>query len=260
MHFALFDLDDTLLNGDCSALWNTWMVKQGWVEDVGYFLSSTRAMQVAYHAGRLKLEEYLALTLSPLTGRSLEEVQEEVDRFVISDVVPLVFHQARERIESHRQEGDELLLISASARHLVEPVARHLGIAHVIAVELAISEGRYTGVTSGQLSYRGGKVSRLKAWLAERRLHPRSLTFYSDSRNDLPLLNHVDRPVAVNPDPVLAEVARVEGWPHLNWRAPPAHADTEELNAYTEQGLSTFSSAERPYLIEATALKLGFAG
>ncbi|MDY7117755.1 HAD family hydrolase [Halomonas sp. SSL-5] len=218
MRLALFDLDDTLLDGDCSALWNDWMVERGWIASPGEYLARTLAMNAAYHAGRLRLEQYLAVTLSPLVRRHEEEVTAEVEAFVAQRIVPRVFPQGRELIARHRREGDRLLLISASSRHLVGPVARQLGIEQVIAVEPALAAGRFTGATTGVLSYRGGKVTRLEAWLAERNASASHLSFYSDSQNDLPLLNRVDRPVVVNPDPVLAEVARVEGWERLDWR------------------------------------------
>lgn len=220
MRLALFDLDDTLLDGDCSALWNDWMVERDWIAAPGDFLASTQRMNDAYHAGRLKLEEYLAVTLSPLAGRHLDEVASEVEAFVAARVAPRLFAQGRELIAQHRQQGDLPLLISASSRHLVAPVAAALGIQEVIAVEPALAGQRFTGATTGVLSYRGGKVTRLEAWLAERQVSASHLSFYSDSQNDLPLLNRVDRPVAVNPDPVLAEVARVEGWERLDWREP----------------------------------------
>ncbi|QJQ98045.1 HAD family hydrolase [Halomonas sp. PGE1] len=218
MRLALFDLDDTLLDGDCSALWNDWMVECGWVDSPGDYLARTQAMNAAYHAGRLKLEQYLAVTLSPLAGRHEAEVAAEVETFVTERIAPRFFPQGRALITRHREQGDLPLLISASSRHLVGPVARRLGIEEVIAVEPELAAGHFTGATTGVLSYRGGKVTRLESWLAERNATASHLCFYSDSQNDLPLLNRVDRPVAVNPDPVLAEVARVEGWEQLGWR------------------------------------------
>lgn len=219
MRFALFDLDDTLLDGDCSALWNNWMVERGWITSPGEFLARTQSMNVAYYSGQLKLEDYLALTLAPLAGRYVDEVNKEVAVFVTARIVPRLFPQGREILARHQQQGDTLLLISASSRHLVGPVAKALGIEDVISVDLVSENGRFTGETCGELSYRAGKVARLNAWLAERNMTASHLSFYSDSQNDLPLLSRVDRAVAVNPDPVLAEVARVEGWPCLQWRA-----------------------------------------
>lgn len=228
MRLALFDLDDTLLDGDCSDRWNLWMIEQGWISDAEAFMARAEKMHQAYHAGKLKLEEYLTMTLAPLRGRRVADVQKEVERFVATHLQPRIFEQAWACLEEHRQAGDTLVLISASSRHLVEPVATVLGIEHVLAVELSIERGineeaRYTGQSEGIFSYRGGKVLRLKQWLGERQITPSHTTFYSDSRNDLPLLQYVDCPVAVNPDPVLAEVASVEGWRRLDWRTavPP---------------------------------------
>lgn len=225
MRLALFDLDDTLLDGDCSDRWNLWMIEQGWIRDAEAFMARAERMHQAYHAGKLKLEEYLAMTLAPLRGRRVSDVQKEVERFVATHLEPRIFDQAWACLDAHRQAGDTLLLISASSRHLVEPVATTLGIEHVLAVELSVENGvneeaRYTGGSEGIFSYRGGKVLRLKQWLAEQQITPSHTTFYSDSRNDLPLLQYVDCPVAVNPDPVLAEVANVEGWQRLDWRTP----------------------------------------
>ncbi|WP_427029024.1 HAD family hydrolase [Halomonas sp. H2] len=223
MRLALFDLDDTLLDGDCSDRWNLWMIEQGWISDADAFMARAEQMHQAYHAGKLKLEEYLAMTLAPLRGRRVKDVQKEVERFVATHLQPRIFEQAWACLETHRQAGDTLLLISASSRHLVEPIATILGIGHVLAVELSVERGineeaRYIGSSEGIFSYRGGKVLRLKQWLTEQQITPSHTTFYSDSRNDLPLLQYVDCPVAVNPDPVLAEVASVEGWQRLDWR------------------------------------------
>ncbi|GKW48205.1 HAD family hydrolase [Halomonas sp. NCCP-2165] len=220
MRLALFDLDDTLLDGDCSELWNAWMIERGWIAAPGEFLMHTQAMHAAYHAGRLRLEEYLALTLSPLAGRREEDVRAEVEAFVEARIEPRLFPQGRAQVEQHRAQGERVMIVSASSRHLVEPVAAALGIHEVIAVEPAMDGARYSGTTTGELSYRDGKVSRLQAWLASQPVPVTHLSFYSDSHNDLPLLSRVDRAVAVNPDPVLAEVARVEAWPRLDWRMP----------------------------------------
>lgn len=235
MRLALFDLDDTLLDGDCSVLWNNWMVERGWIASPGEFLSRTQSMSAAYHSGRLKLEEYLVLILAPLAGRHVDEVSREVAAFVTARVVPRVFSQGRELLAWHQQQGDTLLLISASPRHLVGPVAAALGIEEVIAVELAVESGHFTGVTYGELSYRTGKVTRLEAWLAEQNVTASHLSFYSDSQNDLPLLSRVDRAVAVNPDPVLAEVARAEGWPCLQWRISRPESFDQALDHYMDQ-------------------------
>jgi len=115
MRLALFDLDDTLLDGDCSDRWNLWMIEQGWVSDAEGFMARAEAMQQAYQAGKLKLEEYLAMTLAPLRGRRVDDVQKEVERFVATHLQPRIFEQAWRCLDAHRQAGDTLVLISASA-------------------------------------------------------------------------------------------------------------------------------------------------
>ncbi|MGO2392254.1 MAG: HAD family hydrolase [Halomonas sp.] len=247
MRLALFDLDDTLLDGDCSARWNLWMIEQGWISDAETFMARAELMQQAYHAGKLKLEEYLAMTLKPLRGRRVVDVQKEVERFVATHLQPRIFDQAWACLESHRQAGDTMVLISASSRHLVAPMAVTLGIDHVLAVEPSVESGineqaRYTGGSEGIFSYRGGKVLRLQQWLAEQQVTPSHITFYSDSRNDLPLLQYVDCPVAVNPDPVLAEVASVEGWPCLDWRTPSRIVSPHALDKHFAMSAPAISS------------------
>lgn len=216
---TLFDLDDTLLDGDCSELWNWEMIDLGWIPHSGEFLTAAQCMQEEYHAGKLKLGTYLEMTLEPLRGRDVADVTACVTDFVQRRVVPTIFAQARETIALHRNAGDILVVISASSRHLVEPISAALGIPHVIAVEPEVVDGRYSGATMGVLSYRGGKVTRLQEWKRQQGMKEGLYTtFYSDSRNDVPLLNVVNRPVAVNPDPVLAEIAAMEGWQCLEWR------------------------------------------
>lgn len=223
---TLFDLDDTLLDGDCSELWNWEMIDLGWVSNSGEFLAAAQAMQEAYHAGKLKLETYLEMTLAPLRGHEVDAVNACVTGFVGRHVMPTIFPQARETIEGHRAAGDTLVIISASSQHLVGPIAAALGVPHVIAVEPALAQGRYTGATTGVLSYRSGKVTRFHQWKEQQGLGKLYTTFYSDSRNDVPLLNAVNKPVVVNPDSVLAEIAAMEGWQRLDWREK-THAEQQ---------------------------------
>ena len=143
MRLALFDLDDTLLDGDCSDRWNLWMIEQGWISDAETFIARAEQMQQAYHAGKLKLEEYLAMTLAPLRGRRVIDVQKEVERFVATHLQPRIFDQAWRCLDAHRHSGDTLVLISASSHHLVAPIATMLGIG-------ACAGGRAKCRTSGK--------------------------------------------------------------------------------------------------------------
>lgn len=217
MSLAIFDLDETLIGGDCASLWAREMVKLGWA-DGDSFIAREQELMRQYSAGELAMEDYMAFTLSPLVGRTAEEVAHVVEPFVEEVIEPIFYSDATRCLATHRAAGDRILLISASAHFLVSAIAARLGIQEVLAIDLEQQHGGYSGNTQGVLTYREGKVTRLQAWLQE---HGESLDgayFYSDSRNDLPLLQLVSQPLAVNPDPVLQQYAEQSGWPILSWR------------------------------------------
>lgn len=215
MALAIFDLDETLIHGDCSALWCVQMARLGWVDEA--FLRRDAQMQEAYGKGHLRMEEYMAFSLEPIAGRTLEEIEHLVQPWVEEVIEPIIFGDACRCIAEHRQAGDRVLIISASGAHLVGPIAQRLGVEEYLAIDLEAANGVYTGNTRGELSYREGKVTRLMAWLDQEQENLEGASFYSDSRNDLPLLLRVDHPRAVNPDAVLREHAQTNGWPILDW-------------------------------------------
>ena len=217
MALAIFDLDETLIGGDCASLWSEEMVKLGWA-DADSFIPHEQELMRQYSAGSLAMEDYMAFTLSPLVGRKPEEVAHVVEPFVEDVIEPIFYSDATRCLATHRAAGDRILVISASAHFLVSAIAARLKIEEVLAIDLDVQHGHYSGRTQGVLTYRDGKVSRLRDWLRE---HGESLDgawFYSDSRNDLPLLLEVDKPHAVNPDPTLLHHAQQAGWPILSWR------------------------------------------
>lgn len=217
MALAIFDLDDTLIDGDCASLWSAHMADLGWV-DRDSFLARDHELMTLYAEGKLAMEDYMVFSLSPLVGRTAEEVASVVEPFVEDVIEPIIHSDAMRCLAGHRQAGDRLLIVSASAHFLVSAIGERLGVEEVLAIDLAEEHGHYSGKTRGVLTYRDGKVTRLNAWLAE---HGESLDgayFYSDSRNDLPLLGMVDNPRVVNPDPVLRAHAEQAGWPILAWR------------------------------------------
>lgn len=216
MALAIFDLDDTLIHGDSASLWSREMVRLCWVEDEA-FLSLDQELMNAYSQGKLAMEEYMAFSLAPMAGRTVEEVAEAVAHFIEAVIEPLVYQEARQAITRHKAAGDRLLVISATGLHIVSPVAAHLGIDEVLAIDLEVEDGRFTGLTEGILTYREGKVLRLSEWLRAQDEMLEGAFFYSDSRNDLPLLKLVDNPVTVNPDPTLRAYAQEHGWPVLEW-------------------------------------------
>lgn len=216
MPLAIFDLDETLIGGDCASLWSEQMARLGWV-DAESFLKRDRELMAAYSAGELAMEDYMAFSLEPIAGRTPEEVDHLVGPWVEDVIEPILYSDACKRIAEHRARGDRILIISASGEHLVKPIAERVGVDEVLAIELDVQHGVYSGATRGVLTYREGKVTRLLDWLDAEGENLEGASFYSDSRNDLPLLLRVDNPHVVNPDPVLLEHAQKAGWPVHRW-------------------------------------------
>ncbi|MDH4553140.1 HAD family hydrolase [Pseudomonas sp. BN607] len=216
MALAIFDLDETLIHGDCASLWSEQMARLGWV-DGKEFLRRDHELMEAYGKGHLRMEEYMAFSLEPIAGRTLEEVEHLVEPWVEEVIEPIIYGDACRYIAKHRKRGDRILIISASGTHLVGPIAARLGVDEYLAIELEAVNGVYTGKTRGVLTYREGKFTRLLEWLDQEQENLEGASFYSDSRNDLPLLLKVDHPHVVNPDAVLREHAETNGWPILSW-------------------------------------------
>lgn len=216
MALAIFDLDETLIHGDCASLWSAQMARLGWV-DGDAFLRRDQELMDAYGKGHLAMEDYMIFSLEPLIGRSPEEVEHLVEPWVEDFIEPIIFSDATQAIARHRQAGDRILVISASGTHLVRPIAERLGIDEILGIELQVEGGVYTGKTEGVLTYREGKITRLLEWLDQEEENLEGASFYSDSRNDLPLLRKVDYPHVVNPDPALREEAEKNGWPIHTW-------------------------------------------
>ena len=212
---AIFDLDDTLTDGDSSSLWLQFMVQHGLA--AADMLPREAELMAAYRRGELRMEDYMDFTLQPMQGRSVEEVAEWVERFIADIISPIVVAQARDTLARYKDEGRTLLVISATGEHLVGPISRHLGADDFLAIQLATEAGCYTGNTTGVMTYQQGKVIRLQQWLQQ---HGQSLAGshgYSDSINDVPLLQAVDVAYPVNADPKLAAVAAQQGWQPLFW-------------------------------------------
>ncbi|HLA32654.1 MAG TPA: HAD-IB family hydrolase, partial [Pseudomonas sp.] len=160
MALAIFDLDETLIGGDCASLWSQEMVKLGWV-DGDSFIAHEQELMCQYAAGSLAMEDYMAFTLSPLVGRTAEEVAHVVEPFVEDVIEPIFYSDATRCLAQHRAAGDRILLISASAHFLVSAIAARLNVEEVLAIDLEEQHGYYSGRTQGVLTYREGKVSRL---------------------------------------------------------------------------------------------------
>lgn len=217
MPLALFDLDDTLIDGNSPSLWSAYLAELGWV-DRDSFIPREQALVAAYAQRQISLEEYLQFSLQPLIGRTPEEVAHVAAPFVEEVIEPLIHSAAMRAIAEHRQHGDRVLVISATPTFLVEAIAERLRIDDVLGTALALQHGHYSGALQGTPCAREGKITCLEAWAAEHNESLEGAYFYSDSCNDLPLLSRVAHPRAVNPDALLHQEALQRGWSILHWQ------------------------------------------
>ena len=215
MTLAIFDLDNTLLNGDSDHAWGQFLIDAGVVEGERYQQRNDQFHR-DYEAGRLDIEEYLAFALEPLATQELATLLQLRDRFMREWVEPMIEPAAEALVASHRERNETLLIITATNRFVTEPIAQRLGIPHLIATEPAVADGSFTGGVSGTPCFRDGKITRLEEWLLNGSETLDGAHFYSDSRNDLPLLETVPNPVVTNPDPALRDIAHHRGWPILD--------------------------------------------
>lgn len=215
MPLAIFDLDNTLLSGDSDYLWGQHLCDLG-VVDRDHYEACNLQFYEDYKEGRLDIMDFLAFSLRPLAENDLANLQRWRADFVKQRIEPLIGEPARELVESHRQAGDTLLIITATNSFVTRPIADLFGIEHLIATEPEQQDGHFTGRVAGTPSFREGKVQRLEQWLADSGHDLAGASFYSDSHNDLPLLQRVDRPVAVDPDQALRTHAERAGWPIIS--------------------------------------------
>jgi HAD superfamily hydrolase (TIGR01490 family) len=207
---ALFDLDHTLLDGDSDSLWGRFLVKQGVLDATEYAAANAR-YHADYVAGRLDIHEFLAFGLSPLAEHTRAELEAWRERYVQECILPRIPAGTHALLQEHA--AHTRVIITATNRFITTPIAAALGVEHLIATEPEQVDGRFTGRVVGVPCFREGKVLKLEAWLQESGLTAEESWFYSDSQNDLPLLERVTHPTAVNPDETLARVARERGWP-----------------------------------------------
>ncbi|WP_100641267.1 HAD family hydrolase [Marinobacter salexigens] len=217
MTLAIFDLDNTLLAGDSDHAWGEFLVEEGIVDAEAYRQANDRFYQ-DYLNGELDIMMYLEFALQPLSIHSMDNLLEWRARFMDKKVRPMLQQKASELLSSHRERGHTLMIITATNRFVTEPIADVLGVDHLIATEPELVNGSYTGKIAGIPSFQDGKVARLNDWLAATGATMDGAWFYSDSHNDLPLLEKVENPVAVDPDSTLEEFARSKGWDVMSLR------------------------------------------
>lgn len=218
--FAVFDLDHTLLDGDSDVFWCRFLMDEGLL-DRATFEPRNQAMERDYKAGTVSTQDFCNFYVGTLAGRTPAEWEPWRQRFWRERIQPALCPGTAALLQQHRDQGDTLVMSTATNRFITELTAQGLGIEHLIATECELgADGRFTGRTQGAPNMRAGKIDRLQAWLAARglALEDCACSFYSDSMNDLPLLERVHHPVAVNPDTRLAAIAAERGWPTLQLR------------------------------------------
>ena len=217
MALAIFDLDNTLLGGDSDHAWGEFACELG-IVDAEVFGKANDAFYQDYLAGQLDIEAYLRHALSPIAGKDAALIADWHRQFMLSKIEPMLLPAASDLLDFHRQQGDEILIVTATNRFITAPIARRLGVDTLLACEAEIIDGVYTGEPAGIPCYGSGKVVRVQQWLEETGFTLASSWFYSDSHNDLPLLQQVDNPVAVDPDSRLRGIAEAAGWPIISLR------------------------------------------
>ncbi len=217
MALAIFDLDNTLIAGDSDHTWGDFLIKLG-VVDKDEHKTTNDQFYEDYLRGELDIFSYVRFATRPLTCHPLEQLHNWREQFIREAITPMLLPKADNLLQKHRNQGDFLLIITATNRFVTEPIANILGVDDLIATELEMKDGTYTGEVEGVPSYQEGKVTRLGQWLEQ---HPFDLSgayFYSDSHNDIPLLDKVGNPVVVDGDRQLLEYAERKSWPIMSLR------------------------------------------
>jgi HAD superfamily hydrolase (TIGR01490 family) len=217
VRLAIFDLDNTLLGGDSDYLWGRFLIEQG-VVDGAYYERENERFYAEYKAGTLDILEYQRFSLAPVKGHSVEAIRGWHQRYMAEKIAPIMLPAARTLLDEHRRAGDFLLIITATNRLVTQPIADAFGVDDMLATEPEIVAGHYTGEIVDIPCFQQGKVQRLRAWLERSGFNLAGSAFYSDSHNDLPLLELVERPVAVDPDDTLRDHARARGWQVMSLR------------------------------------------
>jgi len=220
MNLALFDLDNTLLSGDSDFEWAQFLIGKGVLDREVHEARNLEFFE-QYKAGTLDIHAFLDFQLAPLARHTRAELDAWHREFMMTRIQPLISDAARKLVAKHAASGDLLAIVTATNSFVTAPIAREFGIPHLIATIPAQEGGRFTGRPRGMPSFREGKIVRVEAWLESLGLWLGSFGqswFYSDSHNDLPLLEIVSNPVAVDADTTLAQAAAQRGWPQISLR------------------------------------------
>ncbi|WP_291519568.1 HAD family hydrolase [Acidovorax sp.] len=230
---ALFDLDHTLLPLDSDYEWGEFTIRIGWNDPVE-FARRNDEFYAHYQAGTLDVHDYVRFATEAVRLRGPEAAAAAHQQFMREVITPAIQPQALELIRQHQAAGDEVLIVTATNEFVTTPIAQALGVPQLLAVQLVRDAGGwYTGEIDGIPTMREGKVRRMEQWLAARQLAWADVesTFYSDSMNDVPLLEKVNHPVATNPDPRLRALAQERGWRILDLFPAPSSEPASQTAA-----------------------------
>lgn len=217
MALALFDLDNTLLADDSDFLWGCFLVENGLVDKATYDAANQR-FYAEYKEGTLDIFEFLRFSLKPLTRFSMEELAKLHRDFMQKHILAVMTEQGLAQIQQHRENGDYTVIITATNSFVTGPIAKAFNVDALIATEPEIRDGRYTGEVDGTPCFQQGKITRLNHWLKNTAHNLENSTFYSDSHNDLSLLEIVTTAIAVDPDQALKAIALERNWQIRSFR------------------------------------------
>lgn len=217
VRLAIFDLDNTLLAGDSDHQWGEYLCERGLV-DADAYRTKNDQFYADYLAGKLDVLAYQNFCQEVLGRTEKAELDKWHTGFMRDCIEPIILAKGEALLAKHRAAGDLVMIITATNRFITEPIAQRLGVEHLIATECGMQEGQYTGELVDVPSFQEGKITRLNTWLAEHQATLEDSYFYSDSHNDLPLLEKVTHPVAVDPDDTLRALAEQRGWPVMSLR------------------------------------------
>jgi len=214
---AIFDLDNTLISDDSDYLWGQFLVDQGIVNKNTYETANAKFYE-DYKQGNLDINEYLRFSLKPLSQHPTKQLFEWRAQFIAEIIQPILLKSAQTLVDKHRMKGDTLLVITATNRFVTEPIVKIYGINNLLATTPEFKQGAYTGNVTGVPCFQEGKITLLEKWLKTSTETLKGSYFYSDSHNDLPLLNKVDTPIAVDPDEKLRAFAIQSKWDVISLR------------------------------------------
>ena len=218
MPLAIFDLDNTLIGGDSDYLWGEFLCDEGIITDRESFQKMNDYFYHQYEIGELDSYAWAEFSFKVLSEHSFDKLNQLRKDFMETKIRPIFREKAQNCIDNHKKNGDSVLVITASNTFVTQPIVEMYGIEHLLATEPEFVSGRFTGKVSGIPCFQSGKIDNLMPWLEKNNENLIGSYFYSDSHNDLPLLDLVDNPVAINGDPILMAAANENGWTNLDWR------------------------------------------